>query len=315
MKFTRIARYVQQTPWAVTEDKFADLMDVLVMRMSGERFSDEDIRLRVGAAMGGNAARIDAAAETTRQSGGAVAVVPLLGTIFHRAAESMEESSGGTSTTAFLSAFRSAAANPEVGTILIDTDSPGGTVAGVAEVADEVFAARDSKRIVALSDDLMASAAYHIASQAHEIVSIPSGTVGSIGVFAAHEDLSKRAELLGVKVTLISAGKYKTDGNPFEPLSDDARAQFQARVDDAYARFVKAVARGRGVTPDEVRNGYGQGRVLGAKDALKAGLIDKIATRDETIGRLIGKRGGSRAQTMPAMVAVDADLRRRLERF
>jgi ClpP class serine protease len=65
-------------------------------------------------------------------------------------------------------------------------------------------------------------------------------------------------------VTLISAGTYKTEGNPFEPLSDEALAVKQALVDAAYGQFVKAVARGRGVTPAAVRGGYGEGRALSA---------------------------------------------------
>lgn len=303
MRFEHIVRYVQQTPWAITSDKFSTLMDVLWMRLQGERFSEDEIRARVAESMGTNAARIEAAAATRRASGGAVAVIPLMGTIFHRHAESMAESSGGTSTTEFLNSFRQAVADPNVGTILIDTDSPGGTVAGVQELADEIFEAREQKRIVALCDSLMCSAAYWIASQAHEIVSIPSGMTGSIGVFSAHQDLSKRAELLGVKVTLISAGKYKTEGNPFEPLSDEAREQIQGRVDDAYSLFTKAVARGRGVSVTDVKNGYGQGRALMAKDAKAAGLIDRISTRDEAITRLLGSKSLKAAVLPPGVGA------------
>jgi ClpP class serine protease len=73
--------------------------------------------------------------------------------------------------------------------------------------------------------------------------------VGSIGVFLAHQDLSAALEKEGVKVTLISAGKFKTEGNPFEPLSDDAKgASAGACRRAAYEAFVKAVAKGRGVS-------------------------------------------------------------------
>src|SRR5206468_2694708 len=90
----------------------------------------------------------------------------------------------------------------------------------------------------------------------------------------------------------ISAGKFKLENNPFEPLTEEGKAVLQGKVDTAYAAFVKDVARGRGVSVADVRNGYGQGRALDAKDALKAGLIDRIATMDATIGRLVGKSSG-----------------------
>jgi len=82
-------------------------------------------------------------------------------------------------------------------------------------------------------------------------------------------------------------------------LSDEERAVIQARVDAAYAQFTKDVARGRGVSASDVRSGYGEGRALTAKDALKAGLIDRIATMDETLARLTGRKlaaGGMRAE-------------------
>jgi ClpP class serine protease len=113
----------------------------------------------------------------------------------------------------------------------------------------------------------------------------------------------------GVKVTLISAGKHKVEGNPFEPLSEEAMAFKQARVDEAYAQFVRDVARGRGVSVADVRGGYGEGRALTAKDAKAAGLIDRIATMEDTIGRLVGRTGtgGVRADGQ----FTDEDARRR----
>ena len=102
------------------------------------------------------------------------------------------------------------------------------------------------------------------------------------------------------------------DADTVEPLSDEERAVVQARVDDAYGQFVKDVARGRGVTPAAVRGGYGEGRALGAKDAKAAGLIDRIATMDETIARLTARPTRAGAGEMrgeddaPAISAAEA---------
>src|SRR6266576_1595301 len=131
-----------------------------------------------------------------------------------------------------------------------------------------------------------AKAAYWLGSQAKEFVVMPSGEVGSIGVFGAHEDLSQALETAGVKVSLVSAGKYKTEGNPFEPLSEEARAALQDSVNGYYDMFTKAVARGRSSDSQSVKDGFGQGRMVSANKAVKMGMADRVATLDQTLARL-----------------------------
>ena len=111
----------------------------------------------------------------------------------------------------------------------------------------------------------------------------------------------------GVKVTLISAGKHKVAGNPFEPLSDEERTVIQERVNEFYGMFIKDVARGRGVSPADVRGGYGEGRALTAKDAKAAGLIDRIATVEDTLGRLLGRGSSSAGARADADIVTDRD--------
>jgi len=285
MKYARIAQYVADTPWAILPAKMTEIVGVLAYRAAGHEFTREEIEARIGSGSGPQGA--------TRTDGGAVAVIPIRGVIAHRMS-AMEDSSGGTSAEGIGRMLRAAMADQSVGTILLDIDSPGGTVTGVSELAAELFAMRgQGKKIVAQVNGMAASAAYWLAAQADEIVSLPSGVAGSIGVFMAHKSLAKALEQEGIDVTLISAGKYKVEGNPFQALTEEAKAVMQAEVDAAYAQFVKDVARGRGVSPADVRNGYGEGRALTAKDAKAAGLIDKIATMDETIGRLVGRKHGA----------------------
>ena len=108
-----------------------------------------------------------------------------------------------------------------------------------------------------------------------------------------HVDVSGLLEKFGEKVTLISAGKYKVEGNPYEPLTEEARAAIQQDVDHYYDLFVDAVAKGRGVTAKAVRDGYGQGRMLTAKAAVEAGLANRVGTLAEVVtkqSRLLGKR-------------------------
>jgi signal peptide peptidase SppA len=230
------------------------------------------------------------------------AVIPVFGILVNRVA-SLDISETGTGVDALAQQFRQALANPDVRSIVLLFDSPGGSVYGIDEFAQEIFAARDQKRIVAQIDPLAASAAYYLASQASEIAVTPSGEAGSIGVRMMHQDLSKALEAKGIKVTNISAGKYKTEGNPFEPLGEDAQAFMQQRVNDYYDSFVKAVARGRGVKSSEVKNGFGEGRVLGSAEARKLGMVDRVATFDETLARL----GASANSARVAMAAAPAN--------
>ena len=93
-------------------------------------------------------------------------------------------------------------------------------------------------------------------------------------------------ETAGVKTTLISAGKFKVEGNPYSPLDADAQSFMQSRVDDYYAAFTKAVARGRGVSINQVRDSMGQGRVIGAESALAQNMVDGVATLDDVLKKM-----------------------------
>ena len=269
------------TPWAIMPARLAAIAAVIDRWASGEKLSQAQIAAAIDR-------RDTRQAATTRRSAGkgAVAVLPIFGTIAHRA-HMVEDVSGpgGTSTEKFTLAFRRAVADPEIGHIVLDVDSPGGSVEGVPELAAEIFKARGEKPITAVANALAASAAYWIASAADELVVTPSGEVGSIGVFAAHEDLSEHLEAAGIKITLISAGKHKTETSPFAPLSDEAREAIQHRVDDYYGMFIRDVARQRGVSPKDVRGGFGQGRVVGAREAVAEGMADRVATLDDVLRR------------------------------
>ena len=106
----------------------------------------------------------------------------------------------------------------------------------------------------------------------------PGGEVGSIGVYMAHVDVSGAMEKDGVKVTLVSAGENKVEGNPYQPLAPDAKKFMQSRINDYYGAFTRDVAKGRGVSVDTVRNDMGKGRCYGAAQAKAAGMVDGVMT-------------------------------------
>lgn len=191
----------------------------------------------------------------------------------------------------FRASLARAVANADVGTIVLDVDSPGGTVAGTAETAAAVAEAAGQKRVIAVADSLMASAAYWIGAQASEVVVSPSAEVGSIGVLAVHMDLSKALEDFGVKTTIMRSTPFKAEGSPFEPLTEEARASIMGSVNEAHDDFVRAVAAGRGVSLTKVREDFGQGRVVSAQRAVAVGMADRVATMTEV---LAGLTAGSR---------------------
>jgi signal peptide peptidase SppA len=283
--YERIIAEAIGTPWAISPRMLPIIRDILQFRAQGGRLSAEEIQTRVNAAP----------TRTAAPSSATVAVVPIWGVIAHR---SFEASSGMTSTDEIGGMFRRAVAAPDADTILLDISSPGGTVTGVSELADEIFAARKKKYIVALTNGEQSSAAYFLGSQAHEVVSIPTGMTGSIGVWMLHEDWAKWLEHEGIALTPISAGKYKLELAPWSPLSEEAKTFLQGQVDDAYRDFTAAVARGRGRKVADVRAGFGEGRVLTADQALADGLIDAIETVPALLSRLAaGRRFDGSART------------------
>lgn len=221
-----------------------------------------------------------------RPRAGATGVIPIRGTISQHMQDDLSSMLfGGASTEAVSAQLREFLADDSISNIVLDIDSPGGTTFGVAELAQEIRESRGKKPIVAIANSLAASAAYWLGAQADQFYVTPGGIVGSIGVYGMHTDISKALEIEGVAVTLISAGKNKTEGNPYEPLADDARARFQARIDETYDMFIHDVAKGRGVPEASVRGGYGEGSVVTASQAKKLGMVDGIYTLDQAIAK------------------------------
>jgi capsid assembly protease len=238
---------------------------------------------------------------------GGVAVIPLTGVITPQGSLLsflFGGAPGGLLT--FREQLDAAMASSDVSSILLDVDSPGGLVDQVPETAAAVRAASAVKNVVAIADTKMLSAAYWIASQASEVVVTPSGYAGSVGVYRVHVDESGLNEQLGLKVTYVSAGKYKTEGNPDEPLDDAAREAWQAAVDDLYGQFVGDIALGRKTSVEAVRAGFGEGRSLGAQRAVEAGLADRVATFDDVLFELLGSASSQTVEPAAALAALEA---------
>lgn len=281
---------VTRTPWSILPEKLDAIAEALSVRLSDEPLTPEQLAARVGGKPGSG---------PSVRTQGAVAVIPLFGTIMPRA-NMMTDFSGGTSVSQWIEQVRAAVNNPDISAVVLEVDSPGGATAGIPEAADALYAMRGQKPIVAVANTLMASAAYWLGAQADSVVASPSADVGSVGVYMVHRDLSRAMQNDGVTHTVIRAGKYKAEALPFEPLSADARQEMQARVDEAYDQFIGALARGRDVSPSAVRSSFGEGRVLSAQRALAAGMIDRVATLDEVVSELTAGKGARAGRTTRA---------------
>lgn len=243
------------------------------------------------------------APEPTQERG--VAVIPLSGLItpFPSLLSLMFGGGGGLQT--FRARVRAATADTQVSAIVLNVNSPGGLTSLVPEAAADVRAARQAKPVVAVANTLATSAAYWIASQAGEVVVTPSGRVGSIGVFALHEDVSRMEDEEGVTITYIAAGKFKVERNRDQPLSDEAREAWQREIETVYGSFVADVAKGRGVSTQQAQSGFGQGRTVLAADARNAGMADRVATLEDTLARVARRRPAGRAGQHPGAESGD----------
>jgi HK97 family phage major capsid protein len=276
----RVIQAAQSAQWAILPEKLEALFDVLDFQAKGGQLSADQIRAAVGER------------KSQPMQGQGVAVLPLYGIIGQKMNAVQDVSGpGGTSTEQFTGWFKAALSDPSIGSIVIDVDSPGGTVQGVQELAELIHASRGQKPIIAMANSMAASAAYWIASAADEVWVTPSGEVGSIGVFMVHRDLSAAFEEAGIKTTVIKAGKHKAEGMAHEPLSEETQAYLQDAVNERYTAFTKAVAAFRGIEVDDVVSGYGEGRVVSATKAKRLGMVDRIGTMDTLLGRM-GATGG-----------------------
>jgi signal peptide peptidase SppA len=314
--YPNVLRAVRETPWAILPSKLAVITDLLAFRDAGGRLTDQEIRDRIGAVDEldddararelGATHRIAVSRNAARSAGyiaGTVAVLPLQGVLMPRAGL-MTQYSGGTSVQDFVAGLQAAVANDNVGAVLIDINSPGGSTDMIPEAAQAIRDARGSKPIEAVANCDAASAAYWLGSQADSLSVTPSGMVGSVGIICCHQEFSGQLEQEGVTVTLIHAGRFKTEGNPYEPLTEAALANLQATVDEYYGMFVGDVAKGRGVSNKAVLDGYGEGRMLTAAAALDAGMVDRVETFDDAFARLArgssNKKNGKRAEDTKA---------------
>lgn len=243
-----------------------------------------------------------------------VAVVPVHGPIF-RYANVFGRISAATSIDVLALDIRESMDSPNVRSIILDVDSPGGQVSGVAELAEHIRTWSASKPIVAYVSALAASAAYWLASAASEVIAARTASLGSVGVMSRLRIRDDSNEV--VVVSEQSPRKL------MDPQTDQGRADIQTHVDTMARLFIEDVAKYRGTSVDAVLSNFGQGGVLVGQDAVNAGMADSIGSLEATITRL-QKPGASVAapktrevrtmSTTPRPVAAGDDFEQKVTR-
>lgn len=237
-----------------------------------------------------------------------VAVIPVIGELVHRGSV-LRPASGLTSYQAIADCLADAMADSNVHSVMFDIDSPGGMADGCLELSERIRSYRGTKPMVAMVQGKATSAGYAIASACDRVVLTKGSRVGSIGVVAGHTDLSKAYADAGVVVTYIYAGARKIDGAPELPLTDEAKASFQASINQSYDWFCEVVAANRSMTVEAVK--ATEAAIYRGADAVSVGLADAIATQEETLMALETKSAppGARlsAQTEPGAKMADGE--------
>ena len=233
---------------------------------------------------------------------GAVAVIPAFGVVAqHRGQGNFAD----VYSEELVSTVAGALNTPNVGAVVVVFDGPGGLATGCRESFRELYSMRGGKPLIGVVKGDAASATYYLASAFKPLFVQPSGKVGSVGCWMAHLDASEALKNAGLRYTIVSSGKYKTETHSIQPLSKEAKDHLQESVDRFHDEFIADVAKGRGVHESTVREDFGQGRMVNSNTAWGAMMVDGVATMNQVLSSLLpqsqGRSGRARADREPSI--------------
>lgn len=283
----RALDFIATQPWATTPET----LEMIASIASRENGNPDALAAKLGRPLQ------NARTATVR---GNVAIVPVTGPIF-RYANLFTEISGATSLEILARDFSAAHADPQVKSIVLEIDSPGGQAAGIAEMAHMIRAAE--KPVIAYVGGMAASAGYWLASAARKIVLSKTGMVGSIGAVLGVSSYTKA----GVIEIISSQSPRKRP----DIHTSEGRAQLQAQIDALAQVFIEDVSTYRGVSVETVIADFGQGDLRMGTAAVAVGMADSISTLEAVITGDIHNHGGieimKTARPEPTQTALELD--------
>lgn len=299
-------------PWAIQPDALRVILQIAQRNMAApevrraqlDQAAGDDVRVSIRSHLSGEApesirarqgARLENSFQTSVRDG--VAILPVIGPLFPYASV-FDMLSGATSLQMLALDLQRAVDDPNVKSIVLEIDSPGGVAMGINEFADQVRAAAAKKRVVAYVAGMACSAAYWIATAADEIVTDAAGILGSIGVVLSAwvQEQPDQDGYRQFEIVSSNAAKKRVD-----PRTDEGRATIRAEIDEIEAVFLDAVARGRKVSVDDVKERFGQGGVMIGANAVRAGLADRTGSFESLVAELAA--AGSAVSTEPGAAA------------
>ena len=270
MRLDHLVRLISQ-PWAINPEILENWGQILDAKLAGQPIGEQFL-----AASDGRRSLGDGEELFVRD--GNVAIVPVVGTLVkNNTLFSCDTTYGGVR-----QAVTAAEKAKGIDAIILDADTPGGTVAGVQETGDFLAKVNQRKPLYGWVDDQASSGGYWLLSQARMIGAHAAADAGSIGILSMHYDRSGRDQNMGIKRTILAIGDMKAAGNDTGPLTAEERAYLMARLSSTYDLFIGAVNRGRPqLSSEKIREM--QSRVYKAGQAKEIGLIDHVMGRDEYI--------------------------------
>ena len=273
--------YLCTRPWAITERALATMFDI-----AAREADIEAVAAKLGRPLENTGNRVE--------QRGSTAVLSVEGPLF-RYANLFTAISGATSVEMLGRDLGTALADPQVESILLNVNSPGGEADGVSELAQMIYEAREKKKVWAYVGGWAASGGYWLASAAERVVMHQSGFAGSIGVIATINDDSKRRERDGYqRIEIVSS---QSPLKRVDASTDEGHALLKEMVDSMAAHFIDRVAQYRMTGPAHVIAHYGRGFVIDADRSIKAGMADEIGTYEGTVAKLNGESAGSAAKS------------------
>ncbi len=267
---------VTRQPWVITEDKLSAIMAALDARLSGEFQTVNGMPEPGEDECNGR----DEYREF-QMATGTVAVIPIHG-IVGKHLSSLEIACGGCSLDTLQAQLKAAGNSPRITQILLDINSPGGTVTGTPETARLIAEIAQEKPVIGYTDGECCSAALWLASQCVSFYASESAVVGSVGIRMVLLDYTRKLEQEGVKVNAIASGKYKLLGAPFKALTEDERELLQAESDRIHAQFQAAVTARR-----DVATQYLQGQIFRGEEAVGIGMVDGVMDDIEDVYEML----------------------------
>ena len=183
--------------------------------------------------------------------------------------------------------------NENVKAIVLRIDSPGGGVGPAQEIFAEVKKAQKEKKVLVSMGSVAASGGYYIACGADKILANPGSITGSIGVIVESLNVEELLRKLGLRSMVVKSGKHKDLGSPLRPMTEEERKLLQGVLDSVHEQFIRAVAEGRKLPVEKVRE-LADGRIFSGEQARELGLVDELGNLEDTLAMaatLAGIRG------------------------